>query len=73
MLAFKKLDILAIILWLVKPQIDKYKYIEFGIWVEICKKEEIHSWTGEEFWRKMEYYKKKYFDGIYNDLRIGGN
>jgi len=50
-------------------QKSKYKYLEFGIWVEICKKEEIPSWTGEEFWRKMEYYKKKYLDEIYNDLK----
>lgn len=45
------------------------KYIEFGIWVDICKKEEIPSWNRNELWRKMEYYKTKYLDNFYNSLK----
>jgi len=43
--------------------------IEFGIWAEICRKEEITVLKREDLWRKMEYHKKEYLDTLYEILK----
>ena len=49
-------------------KIRSYEYIEFGIWIEICKEREIQSWTRKDLLRKIKYYKEKYLQEIYNIL-----
>jgi len=40
-------------------KIQKYEYIEFGVWAEICRKEEIHSWTRKELLIRMKRHKER--------------
>jgi hypothetical protein len=50
-------------------EVRRNEYIHFGIYVDICRKEEIRSLDRNSILGKIKHFKEEYFDSLYNELK----
>jgi hypothetical protein len=50
-------------------EVRRNEYIHFGIYVDICRKEEIRSLDRNSILGKIKRFKEEYFDSLYNELK----